>query len=264
MEFETRWEPGLEAAGCSIRAYSSLDADPGTQTIECAAPVRAEPFLQIVLEGDHRLRNLETGRIVRSGPATLIGLCTYRKYNLLIGSRLRMFFVHFQPGALHAWGGLDMSSLTDNCLDAEAVFGEAVCELRNALAAAASAEEQVRIADQWFAARPLPELDGIAAVARSLRDGRRDTISLGLPDGLSARQFQRRFARQIGTTPKLYARLCRLAAVVQRHEADPSLSWTDLAHEGGYADQAHLTREFRAFVRAAPSRFRDVGPGLAA
>lgn len=105
-------------------------------------------------------------------------------------------------------------------------------------------------------------LDGVAAVARSIRDAGCESVSLGPPDGLSARQFQRRFARQVGVTPKVYARLCRLAAVIDRHDADPDLSWTELAHDAGYADQSHLTREFRTFVRAAPSRFQTYATAL--
>ena len=33
------------------------------------------------------------------------------------------------------------------------------------------------------------------------------------------------------------------------------MSWADIAAESGYADQAHLVREFRDFTGTTPTRF---------
>ncbi len=63
--------------------------------------------------------------------------------------------------------------------------------------------------------------------------------------GLGERQFRRRFRRQTGLAPKEFARLRRVrsacAALVRLHGR--SLSETSL--EAGFADQSHMTREFR-------------------
>lgn len=248
---ETSVSPRAPGLADRIRAYTLLDADVGEATLERATPVRPQQFLQLVLDGEPVLRNVATGRLVRPAKATLIGLCTYRKYNLEVGHRLRMFCVQFQPGALHAWSGLDARRLTDECHDARAVFGDAVDALARDLATARGDAARVAIADAWFAALPAAPLDDIAAAGRRIRD------AAGAPPiALSARQFQRRFARQVGLTPKHYARLCRLAGVIDMHEAEPTRAWTNLAHAAGYADQAHLSREFREIVGDAPSRFR--------
>ena len=257
MRFEHDFPPADDGVRSGVRHYTLLEADVGMQTIARAASVRPQQFLQIVLEGVHRLRNVETGQLVRLGRATLIGLCTYRKYDLLISGRLRVFYVHFQPGALHAWTGLDMGALTDGCLDAREAFGPEIDALSDRLATAAARQRRA-VADSFFARYGTPAPTGVAALARAMRDGNAAAAAPGWVDELSVRQLQRRFARQIGVTPKLFARLCRLAAVIERREREPDLSWTDLAHDGGYADQAHLTRDFRAFVRAAPSRFQSV------
>ncbi len=260
MGFETELLPRNETVRAGVRHYKAFDADVGQATIIRAAPVRPQQFLQLVLEGDHRLRNVDTGRTARSSRATLIGLCTHRQYNLIISGRLRLFYVQFQPGALHAWTGRDMSGLTDGCLDARDAFGPDIDRLVDRLADAAP-DEQASIADAFFARFGTPFPDGVAALARLIRDGSPLDVDLGPPQGLSARQFQRRFARQIGVTPKIYSRLCRLAAVIELHERAPALSWTEIAYDCGYADQAHLTREFRAFVRAAPFKFLGIAPG---
>lgn len=260
MPYETQSAPRRADLRDRIRDYVFFDADIGASRLTRATPVRPQQFLQLILEGDHVLRNLATGHIVRSGRATLIGLCTYRKYNLEVSGRLRLLFVQFQPGALNAWSGLDVRTLTDTCLDARRVWGDAVHDLVDALAAERDTDRGVALADAWFAARPSQPLDDIARAGRRIRDAQGE-VPLDPPEGLSSRQVQRRFARQVGVTPKRYARLCRLAAVLDMHDAEPGRSWTSLAHENGYCDQAHLTREFREFVRDTPSRFRRYQPG---
>lgn len=254
IRLETHLRPRDAAAAGIVSHYTDLVAAPGL-ALTRASPVRPRQFLQLILAGDHVLRNAATGAAYRSPPALLIGLCTYRRYNLEVRGPLRVFFIQLQPGVAHAWSGRDMAALTDSCLDARTAFGDGIEELVTALAAAPSAEARVALADAWVGAQPVPRLDDIAAAARAILDAGGEEAP-PLPCTLSLRQFQRRFARQIGVTPKLYARLARLAGVIAMRDSEPDLSWTRLAYANGYADQAHLTREFQAFVRAAPSRFR--------
>lgn len=240
-----------------IRNYVDLDIDPGLATLTRAAPVRPQQVLQLTLEGRQLLRNVETGEAYEPPRATLIGLCTHRRYNLEVSGRLRLFGIHLQPAVLNAWTGMDMRPLTDSCLKNYGGWHE-LDDLIAALARARDLAARVDIADEWFGALAMPQLDVVASAARRIRDSCGRAAFDRSVHGLSARQFQRRFARQVGVTPKLYARLCRLSAVIDMRDAQPGCSWTDLAHANGYADQAHLTREFRTIVREAPSQFNRI------
>ena len=71
--------------------------------------------------------------------------------------------------------------------------------------------------------------------------------------GLSASQFQRRFAAQVGMTPKLFARTIRFDRALVAHRNAPSRPWTEIIHELGYFDQAHFIRECHAFAGLPPS-----------
>lgn len=73
--------------------------------------------------------------------------------------------------------------------------------------------------------------------------------------GLSERQFQRRFVRQVGMPPKLYARMVRFSALLGDKMANPRQTWTTLAHARGYFDQAHLLKDYHAFAHGCPSDF---------
>jgi AraC-like DNA-binding protein len=83
--------------------------------------------------------------------------------------------------------------------------------------------------------------------------GRVRVVDLVRSSGFSASQFQRRFAAQVGMTPKLFARTIRFDRALVARRASPNRLWTDIIHELGYFDQAHFIRECRAFAGLPPS-----------
>jgi transcriptional regulator GlxA family with amidase domain len=68
----------------------------------------------------------------------------------------------------------------------------------------------------------------------------------------SGRAFGERFRERIGMTPKRAARIVRFERATERLERDRRQGLAGLAYACGYADQAHLTREFRAFAGTTP------------
>jgi AraC-like DNA-binding protein len=73
--------------------------------------------------------------------------------------------------------------------------------------------------------------------------------------GISSRQLGRIFREQIGLSPKNAARLLRFEhATALIRAGDGSLA--EVAAGAGFADQAHLNREFQAFAGVSPAAFR--------
>jgi len=66
------------------------------------------------------------------------------------------------------------------------------------------------------------------------------------------------FAEDVGAPPKVAARLVRFEAVRRRLGSAPLAR---LAADGGFADQAHLSREFAALAGAPPTAFPFVQDG---
>ena len=73
--------------------------------------------------------------------------------------------------------------------------------------------------------------------------------------GLSQRQAQRRFVASVGMPPKQFARVIRFSRLWQTASMSPPETWAALAAGHGYADQAHMVRDFRAFGVEPPTRF---------
>lgn len=78
--------------------------------------------------------------------------------------------------------------------------------------------------------------------------------------GYSPRRFHDLFVQWVGLAPKAFARLQRFRQVVDRAAAGREVPWAELARTGGYSDQAHLIREFRAFSGISPREYAPV-PG---
>jgi AraC-like DNA-binding protein len=70
--------------------------------------------------------------------------------------------------------------------------------------------------------------------------------------GLSLRQFERNFVRDMGFTPKLFARVARFQAALDEKLVHPFRSWADIAHHLGYFDQMHMVRDFELLGGATP------------
>ena len=83
-------------------------------------------------------------------------------------------------------------------------------------------------------------------VADALRDAREPAPVRGLADamGLSERQLHRRSLAAFGYGPKTLHRVLRFQNALRRARAGDDLA--RVAHECGYADQAHMARDVSA------------------
>ena len=69
----------------------------------------------------------------------------------------------------------------------------------------------------------------------------------------SRKHFSQRFQAAIGLTPKAVARMVRFRAVLDMAGNGSEAQWADIAAACGYADQAHLSREFAEFSGTTPA-----------
>lgn len=105
-----------------------------------------------------------------------------------------------------------------------------------------------------------------AADARGLEANRMAEIAdsepglLRVPDlaaamGASVRTLERLAADYFGPTPAAIMRRRRIQVAAERLRIEPDAALADLAQELGYADQPHLTRDFRAVLGMTPREY---------
>ncbi len=100
----------------------------------------------------------------------------------------------------------------------------------------------------------------VAAIREAEGDVRVEAIARHV--GLSVRALQRRFAAATGLTPKQFARVRRFREAVGNTLQPAPQPWGRVAAEQGYADQAHLSREFAALAGASPTEFQVRTDGI--
>jgi AraC-like DNA-binding protein len=105
-------------------------------------------------------------------------------------------------------------------------------------------------------AREVAEVARLAETDRSLR-----TLSdLCHHCGIGPRTLQRMFLRYAGASPTWVLRRYRLLDVAEAVRDGQRVSWAQVATDLGYADQAHLTRDFRATIGQTPTAYAAAQP----
>jgi AraC-like DNA-binding protein len=78
--------------------------------------------------------------------------------------------------------------------------------------------------------------------------------------GLGQRTLQRMFLQYAGVSPTWVIRRYRLLEAAETVREGKPVSWAEIAAALGYADQAHLTRDFRAAIGQTPAAYASAQP----
>ena len=102
-----------------------------------------------------------------------------------------------------------------------------------------------------------PLAEHVAALVSRITDdpGLRRVDQLSAEAGMTARSLQRLFADYVGVSPKWVMRRARLHEAAERADSGEPVDWAELAADLGYADQAHLTRDFTVTIGVSPTRY---------
>ena len=176
------------------------------------------------------------------------------------GLDFSVYQIEFEPGALYRLTGLPLDTLTDQWVDAEALFPPSFRQLVERLAQHEAPEALIAHAEAWLTPQVLAPHKPLAAadlVARQLLAGDGQGLdALALAHGLDVRQLRRQFAARTGVNPRLFGRVARFDRLVRLANTTPNARWLDLALDAGYHDHQHLARDFQEFTRMPPSKFR--------
>jgi AraC-like DNA-binding protein len=142
------------------------------------------------------------------------------------------------------------------------VLAHAISQLQAGLAecvAAGRVEEALGRLAAYFLASQLPPvrdgLPGKAGAAMRAAGGTLPVAQVAEAAHATVRTLERQFKQAAGHTVKDVSSLMRFEQVRNRLWQDPAASLAGLAHELGYTDQAHLSREFRRYSGTTPAAF---------
>lgn len=168
------------------------------------------------------------------------------------------FVLMFYPSALHALTGIAMAPLLDQFQLFEVLFDAEWQALSQAVLAAPDDEARVALVENFLAPRWQVARQRDDQPASAIQDWVRrlgvQAASSGLASG--ERNIERRIKAWAGQPMRTLLRM-RRAEQLFLDERDAMLqgniSWSDIAAQGGYADQAHLCREIRDITGLTPT-----------
>jgi AraC-like DNA-binding protein len=174
------------------------------------------------------------------------------------------FGVRFTAGGFRPFWQAPISQLTDRVVPAARLFGPRAEKTRQAIMGAGAFDADdgamVGLAEALLHS-VLPERDPLAEQAAELVSritddpGLRRVDQLSAESGMTARTLQRLFADYVGVSPKWVMRRARLHEAAERADSGEPVDWALLATDLGYADQAHLTRDFTVTIGVPPARY---------
>ncbi|MFD5077339.1 DUF6597 domain-containing transcriptional factor [Streptomyces sp. NPDC058371] len=178
--------------------------------------------------------------------------------------RGRVCGIQFRPGGFRPFAPeRPLTSLTGERIPLGAVFPSPEGAARAAVDAVLTPDdEHARVAalDAFLLDRgpaPDPQADLAMALVDRIRRDRaiRRVADFARAEGMSVRALQRLFSAYVGVGPKWIILRYRIHEALERAETSHEVDWAGLAADLGYADQAHLVRDFTATVGVPPTAY---------
>lgn len=184
-------------------------------------------------------------------------------YQLRLAGKIDSAGIVFKPAALSTLFELPIYQYTEERVELSKVFLPALVErLSTALKNEPEPIGRARILDQFLldhVNQNQPTPDAIDRVANTIVEKNGLVHLADLLDGvfMSRRNFERRFFRKVGLSPKYYARLRRMSYLFNLIAGKKRVEWAKVFSECEYYDHSHLTKDFVEFVGMTPAQFLE-------
>jgi AraC-like DNA-binding protein len=173
----------------------------------------------------------------------------------------RVCGVKFRPGGFRPYAPeAPVSRWTGRALPAARVLPQATGDTARRIVTAAGDRARVAALDGFLLSLPCApdeRADLAIDLVRRIRADRtvRRVGDLARDRGLSVRALQRLFSAYVGVSPKWVILRYRVHEALEQAGTRTGIDWAALAADLGYADQAHLVRDFTATVGVPPTAY---------
>jgi len=204
--------------------------------------------------------------------------CAARSFDgaYLLGPRNRPFFVEqncivhaigarFRHGGLASFCSIPTNDVINDVIQADQIFGTEINDLTQRLFEIDSAALSVNIIQNFLTQRIYNVADTQRALQLISWVKESEYLTLNAvteKTGIHYKKLERLFLRYTGYNPKNFTRVVRFYRTLKEMNAK-RLSLTGVGMNGGYYDQPHFIRDFKAFTGKTPSKFTSENPTIA-
>lgn len=181
-------------------------------------------------------------------------------FELQATGRIGVFSARMHPAGLQPFVDFDVDTFTGSTLTIAQVWGKDGEILEKDMLACTTNEERITVLEKFLLSkRQELKIDNapveycVDAMIKSVGNISIDELATELEIG--KRQLERRFTAAVGITPKLFARITRFQNILLLIENKEFKSFTTVAYEGGFYDQAHFIKDFKDFTGLNPKQY---------
>lgn len=244
-----------------VASVWACDLPPRTHALERVLPTGAAQLIVNLRDDETRAYDAFTGTLTSTAPGSILAGVHTRAQVIDTAEQQQVAGIAFHPGGLAPFFRDPASTVRDLDVPLEALWGvRRTSLLREQLLAARDVDARLDVLeaaldDVWCGDR-LPH----PSVVHALQAFRRASFAGGITrvadaSGLSTKRFIEHFTRAVGVTPKRYCRLRRFQRAVAHANRGVPVSWSGVALDCGYFDQAHFVNDFRDFAGVTPSAY---------
>lgn len=182
-------------------------------------------------------------------------------YTRKLTGRGRVCGAKFRPGGFRPYTPeVPVSRWTGRALPAREVFPQITGDTARTVVTAPDDRARVAALNAFLLSLPHdpdPHADLAIDLVGHIRADRtvRRVGDFARAEGLSVRALQRLFATCVGVSPKWVILRYRIHEALEQAGTRDDIDWAALAADLGYADQAHLVRDFTATVGVPPTAY---------
>ena len=182
-------------------------------------------------------------------------------YKLFLERTIGIAGIVFKPAALATIFQLPVYEYTEERVDLYKVFTKTVVDKYSTLIGESSNEEgRVKALEdfllfQYNLQKPQPDYIDQAANLIIARNGMLQVTDLLKDSFMSRRSFERKFFQKVGLSPKYYARIRRIAYLLNLIAGKKKVDWPAIFHEVEFYDQAHFIKDFEEFTGRTPQQY---------
>ena len=196
------------------------------------------------------------------------GLSIY-SYNLYLNGNISVAGIVFRPAGLATLFDLPVYEYTEERIDLNKVFMPSVVKKYAAqITETTDARVKAKLLEDFvlkFYEINKPEPDYIDEVANKIVDsmGMLNVNELMENVYMSRRNFERRFFKKVGLSPKYYARIRRIGYTLSMMIGKKKVDWATVFSKCEFYDKSHFIKDFVEFTGRTPQQYLEENNELA-
>lgn len=176
------------------------------------------------------------------------------------GKDSEMFIINFQKGKAYPFVQMPMNELTDCVVDGDLVLTDEIMNLREMLLSVQNINQKFTAAENFLLkhfGKNLAQNSMIDYAVAQIVDMPNQIAMNKLSGdiGCSQKHFIKLFKEKVGLSPKEFLKIIRFQKAINEIETRKAISWTSIAFDCGFYDQAHFIHDFKHFSGFTPQEY---------